>query len=379
MMKEISEIITAYQVAGKRKKRLALATLVHLNGSSYRRPGARMIVDEEGHLTGGISGGCLEGDALRKAVYCIYHQEPRLVIYDTSDEDDATIGVQLGCAGIIQVLFEPINEKDPNNPIELLKKAISKRQNAVLVTFYGTDVRKNQPIGTSMLWEASGNLTDNSGCADLPPQLIEDIKAAADRKKSAFTNYEDNTFHFNAFISFITPPISLIIIGAGNDAIPLQTIAETLGWQVTIVDGRHTYAKIERFSTACQIIVSKPEKVLDQIWIDEKTVFVLMTHNYNYDYAMLKALMGKNVPYVGALGPKKKLDNMIRDLQQEGIHLTESQKEILFGPVGLEIGAETPAEIALSITAEILAVLNEKKGGSLRNLSSEIHPRYFTE
>jgi xanthine/CO dehydrogenase XdhC/CoxF family maturation factor len=112
--------------------------------------------------------------------------------------------------------------------------------------------------------------------------------------------------------------------------------------------------------------------------MDEKTVFVLMTHNYNYDYAILKALLGKNVPYIGALGPKKKLDNMIKDLQSENIFLNERQKNILYGPVGLEIGAETPAEIALSITAEIMSVMNNKKGGSLRNLSTEIHPRYFS-
>jgi len=378
-MKEISEIISAYQVASRHKKRLALATLVHLNGSSYRRPGARMIVDEEGQLTGAISGGCLEGDALRKAVYCIHTQQPKLVIYDTSDEEDATIGVQLGCAGIIQVLFEPINENDPNNPVELLKKAISKRQNAVLVTFYGPDLKPDQPIGTCLLWEDSGNVIDNSGFKHLPPALSADIKASMALKKSSFKNYKHNDLNINAFISFITPPVSLIIIGAGNDAIPLQHIAETLGWQVTIVDGRHTYAKIERFSSACQIIVSKPEKVLEQIQVDEKTVFVLMTHNYNYDYAMLKALLSKNVPYVGALGPKKKLDNMVKDLQQEGLHLTELQKSILYGPVGLEIGAETPAEIALSISAEILAVLNEKKGGFLRNLPAEIHQRYFKD
>ncbi|MCF8318229.1 MAG: XdhC family protein, partial [Haliscomenobacter sp.] len=122
-MKEIREIINAYNKARKNEKRLALATLVHLNGSSYRRPGARMIVDEEGQLTGAISGGCLEGDALRKAVFCIHTQIPKLVVYDTSDEEDATIGIQLGCSGIIQVLFEPIDENDPLNPIELLKKA----------------------------------------------------------------------------------------------------------------------------------------------------------------------------------------------------------------------------------------------------------------
>ena len=377
-MKEIREIINAYNKAKKNEKRLALATLVHLNGSSYRRPGARMIVDEEGQLTGAISGGCLEGDALRKAVFCIHTQIPKLVVYDTSDEEDATIGIQLGCSGIIQVFFEPIDETDPLNPIELLKKAIQKRQNTVLVTLYAPKIKKGDIVGTSMLLEESGEFHNNSSFQFVPETLLQDIRETLTVKKSSFKSYQHNDNTFNAFLSFISPPISLVIIGAGNDAIPLQSIAETLGWEVTIVDGRHTYAKIERFSSACQIIVSKPEKVLQQIPIDEKTVFVLMTHNYNYDYAILKALLGKNIPYIGALGPKKKLDNMIIDLKAENIILNEKQKNILYGPVGLEIGAETPAEIALSITAEIMSVMNNKEGGSLRNLVTEIHPRYFS-
>lgn len=377
-MKEIREIINAYNKAKKNEKRLALATLVHLNGSSYRRPGARMIVDEEGQLTGAISGGCLEGDALRKAVFCIHTQTPKLVVYDTSDEEDATIGIQLGCSGIIQVLFEPIDENDPLNPIELLKKAIHKRQNTVLVTLYTSQIKKSDTVGTSMLLEDSGEFHNNSTFQFVPEPLMQEIKETLTVKKSSFKSYQQNDNTFNAFLSFISPPISLVIVGAGNDAIPLQSIAETLGWEVTIVDGRHTYAKIERFSSACQIIVSKPEQVLQQIPIDDKTVFVLMTHNYNYDYAILKALLGKNIPYIGALGPKKKLDNMINDLKAENIILNEKQKNILYGPVGLELGAETPAEIALSITAEIMSVMNNKKGGSLRNLLTEIHPRYFS-
>jgi xanthine dehydrogenase accessory factor len=377
-MKEIREIINAYNKARKNEKRLALATLVHLNGSSYRRPGARMIVDEEGQLTGAISGGCLEGDALRKAVFCIHTQIPKLVVYDTSDEEDATIGIQLGCSGIIQVLFEPIDENDPLNPIELLKKAIHKRQNTVLVTLYAPQIKKGDTVGTSILLEDSGEFHNNSTFQFVPETLMQDINETLTIKKSSFKSYNLNDHPFSAFLSFISPPISLVIVGAGNDAIPLQSIAETLGWEVTIVDGRHTYAKIERFSSACQIVVSKPEKVLQQIPIDEKTVFVLMTHNYNYDYAILKALLSKNAPYIGALGPKKKLDNMITDLKAENIFLNERQKNILYGPVGLELGAETPAEIALSITAEIMSEMHNKKGGSLRNLLTEIHPRYFS-
>ena len=143
-MKEIREIIKAYEAASKTGKKSALASVVHLTGSSYRRPGARMLVTDEGELTGAISGGCLEGDALRKAMMVLSQQKSKLVTYDTNDEDDATIGIQLGCAGVIQVLFEPIDENDVNNPIILLSKAISKRQKTVSVTLFSLARRITQ-------------------------------------------------------------------------------------------------------------------------------------------------------------------------------------------------------------------------------------------
>jgi xanthine dehydrogenase accessory factor len=135
-MKELREIINAYDAAVHAGKKAALAAVVHLDGSSYRRPGARMLVSDEGELTGAISGGCLEGDALRKALLVLSQQQSKLVTYDTSDEDDATIGIQLGCAGVIQVLFEPIQANNPNNPIQLLRKAVAVRQKSVLVTLF---------------------------------------------------------------------------------------------------------------------------------------------------------------------------------------------------------------------------------------------------
>ena len=172
--------------------------------------------------------------------------------------------------------------------------------------------------------------------------------------------------------------MSLVIVGAGNDALPLMQMADITGWDVRIVDGRSTHAKPERFVSACQVIVSKPEKVLEQIEIDSQTVFVLMTHNYNYDLAMLKALLIRNVTYIGLLGPKKKLDRMLDEMREEGLEINEEQLKNIYGPVGLEIGAETAEEIAISIIAEIKAVLSGKSGGSLREKQEAIHPRNDT-
>jgi xanthine dehydrogenase accessory factor len=155
-------------------------------------------------------------------------------------------------------------------------------------------------------------------------------------------------------------------------------MADIVGWDVRVVDGRNTHARPERFSSACQVLVSKPEQVLEQIPMDERTVFVMMTHNYNYDMAMLRALLPKSIPYIGMLGPRKKLERMIDEMREGGMEITEGMLEKVYGPTGLEIGAETAEEIALSIISEIQAVLNAKSGGILRNKKDVIHAREET-
>lgn len=374
-MKEIKNIIRAYDEAQKQGHQTALATVVHLEGSSYRRPGARMLVTEEGQMTGAISGGCLEGDALRKALLVMNQRQSKLVTYDTSDEEDSTIGVQLGCAGIIQILIEPLNMVNPQNPISLLKRIGSKRQRAVLITLFQTADKKNAQIGTCMLLEEEGDVSGDLNNSIMKKTLQEDATAAMSKQQSLFKNYVTETGTISAFIEYIRPAVSLVIIGAGNDAIPLVEMADTLGWETRIADGRPSHATADRFTSACQVLVAKPEKVLEQIEIDEQTVFVLMTHNYNYDLAMLKALLQTNAIYIGVLGPRKKLDRMLDEITAEGMKLSEEQLKRVFGPVGLDIGAETAEEIALSIIAEIKGVLTGKPGNSLREKNEAIHSR----
>ncbi len=377
-MKEIRDIIRSYGQAQQQGKKTALVSVVHLEGSSYRRPGARMLIDDEGQLTGAISGGCLEGDALRKALLVIVQQHPKLVTYDTSDEDDVSVGVQLGCAGIIQVLFEPVDATAPINPIMLLQKAAARRQRSVLVTLFSTEEKNKPQAGTCLLVEEDNTVTGNIPFESIKAALLLDVQEVLELQASAFKNYITDNLSVTAFIEFLQPDVSLVVIGAGNDAIPLVNIADAIGWEARVVDGRNTHAKPERFAGACQVLVSRPENVLEQIAIDAQTVFVLMTHNYNYDLAMLKALTERNVRYIGVLGPKKKMDRMLNDLEEQGITLTEKQKAAVYGPVGLEIGAETAAEIALSIIAEIKAVFSGKKGTSLRDNQDVIHSRLDT-
>jgi xanthine dehydrogenase accessory factor len=375
-MQEWKEIISAYDKALAAGKRAALATVVHVEGSSYRRPGARMLVDDEGMVTGAISGGCLEGDALRKSLFAISQNASKLVVYDTGDETDMSIGIQLGCEGLIQVLFEPIDADDRDNPIELMRSAVSTRQYAVMATLFNLKEKTGTQIGTCSLLLSNGVMKNSTEDSQLGKQLMHDMLQALEKKSSSFQNYQAaDGQSWVAFLELVPPPITLVVVGAGNDAIPMMNFATGLGWDVRIVDGRNTHARPDRFSSACQVLVSQPEKVLDQLPMDERTVFVMMTHNYNYDKAMLKALLPAVTPYIGMLGPKKKLMRMLDELRSEEMSITHEMLKKVFGPTGLEIGAETPEEIALSIIAEIQAVINGLNGGSLKFKESVIHDR----
>jgi len=372
-VKEIKAIIKQYDQATAKGKKTALATVVHLEGSSYRRPGARMLIEDDGNLTGAISGGCLEGDALRKALHVITQNRAMLVTYDTMDDDDAKFGVGLGCNGIIQVLIEPIDDQDTLNPIELLKEITRLRKESVLVTFFNLRDRKSDQAGTCIIYRDEDDQLRNSTI--LPPTIGEDIKNSLTRKKSAFKAYDLAASTITAFIEYVELPVALMIIGGGNDAHPLVDMANTLGWEPHVIDGRANYATQDRFAAACSIIVAKPEKVLEQIHIDHRTVFVLMTHNYNYDLSMLKALLSVDTPYIGSLGPKKKLDRMLEEIQEEGILLSPEKLDKIFGPTGLDLGAETAEEIALSILAEIQSRLTSASAKSLRDAGEFIHSR----
>ncbi|WP_347160058.1 XdhC family protein [Pontibacter chitinilyticus] len=377
-MKEIQDIVRAYEVVRQEGGKAALATVVHVQGSSYRRPGARMLVTEDGQLTGAISGGCLEGDALRKARLVILKQQPMLVTYDTTDEDDTTLGVGLGCNGIIRILIEPLDPENETNPVRLLEHFLSKRQTAVLVTHFSFDDRKLPEAGTRLLLTAEGLSGSMPPASDR--MLQEKLKTAAQKVlqdgASAMQTYaEAGAATLTGFLQFLQPAVSLVLVGAGNDALPLVQLAHVLGWQVTVVDGRANYATTARFPLAHRVLVAKPEQALPQLQVDGQTVFVLMTHNYTYDLAMLRQLLPLGLPYIGSLGPEKKLQRMLEELQDAEGPIPVQQLQSVYGPVGLDIGAETAEEIALSIIAEIKAVLAGKDGISLRRKSGEIHPR----
>ncbi|MBC3541596.1 XdhC family protein [Rufibacter sediminis] len=372
-MKEIQDIVRAYSRHTAEGKQTALATVVHVEGSSYRRPGARMLVSEDGQLTGAISGGCLEGDALRKARLAMSQGIPALVKYDTMDDDDAKLGVGLGCNGIIHILIEPISQDQAQHPLTFLQKIISRREVAVVVTLFCLQDRKAPQPGTCLLYHADEEILTPALPDDFLDQIQADVREARQNQVSSTKSYKQAENTYTAFLEVIQPAPALVICGAGNDVMPLVNMAVLLGWPTTVIDGRGNYATVERFPQAQQVLVAKPERVLENLAVDQNTIFLLFTHNYNYDLAMLRLLLPLPLPYVGVLGPKTKMDRMLAELQEEGYPLPEAQLEKVFGPVGLDLGGETSEEIALSVLAEIKAVLAHRNAGFLREKQDSIH------
>lgn len=330
-MKEIKDIVRAYDLARTQGLEVALATVVKVEGSSYRHAGARMLVDEEGQLTGAISGGCLEGDARKKALLCIHQKANRVAVYDTREDGNASLGIQLGCNGVVHILFEYVAPHQMNNPVELLRLSQEGRRPSALATCF------DPPLGTLALFD--GQYTEVSPC-----NLREVLATVTHTQVIGGTVY-----------TCYAPTLRLIIAGAGNDVQPLANMASLLGWEVILVDGRPNLLTEKRFPSATQRVVSAAEDV--ELAVDAQTYVLLMSHHYSYDLAFLKWALGTVVPYVGVLGPSSKRERMLKALGITG--------ERVYGPVGLDLGAETAEEIALSIVAEIMAVSQGRKGGNL--------------
>ena len=367
-MKEKSDILLAYATARHNHMQAVLATVVKVEGSSYRQPGARMLVTEDGSLTGAISGGCLEGDALRKAMMALQQRQNKLITYDTSHPDDVEFGVQLGCNGVVHILFEYIDPENPDNAMNLLSLLAEDRREAVVVTHYSLD-RSLPQHGTVLC--RKGEATYGTGI--FGTDLSADLAMVMEKKKTATRKINTEGKEYELLLEYVPPQVSLIVAGAGNDAKPLVTAAALLGWEVTVADGRATHAQARRFPAAKNVMVSRPEDLLSQLDVDGNTVFVLMTHNYKYDLALLKVLPSSPAPYIGILGPKTKMNRMLEDLATENTHFTPGQLGRIYGPTGLDIGAETPEEIAISVVAEIKAVLSGKSGAPLSFRDEKIH------
>lgn len=369
MTKEINDILRAFRKVQSEGRKAALATVVHVEGSSYRRPGARMLIEEDGQMTGAISGGCLEGDALRKALQAINLGQNKLVTYNTLDDDDVEFGVQLGCNGIVHILFEPILP-GAANPLSMLETFVSEKEEGVVVTLFSLkDYHGAQP-GTRYLY-TGGRLYGSIGRES--DAIAETAAGVLERRSSSFMTTEEG---LNVFFEYMPLPVSLVIAGAGNDVLPLVNMAAILGWETTVVDGRPIHANRRRFPDVHEVMVARPDEVLSRVLITPRTVVVLMTHNYRYDLDLMRELLLQDCRYIGTLGPRKRLERLFEELGDQGIQVSEEQRNRIFGPTGLDIGAETAEEIALSVLSEIKAVLENRSGGFLRERALPIHTDY---
>jgi xanthine dehydrogenase accessory factor len=331
-VKELREILRAWRAAPDAE--FVLATIVKTEGSSYRRPGAHMLVLPNGETIGSISGGCLERDVIAHAEKIRGSGKAVLLSYDTTSEEDVLMGVGLGCKGVIEILLETrVSAK-----LEFIAKLFEERRSGVVATTIRGDV----------------------GNVEFPAEKFE---------KSTTKAMEDGS---EIFYEVIHAPALLFIFGAGFDAIPLARFANGLGFEVTVVDRRPAYAVKERFPEADAVVVLAPEEI-GKLPLNDRSVAVVMSHHYVSDRDYLKGLLGKPLRYLGVMGPRRRAEKMLEEFRAEGILAGEELLARMHNPIGLDIGAEGPEQIALAILAEITTVLSGHGGGILREKKGPIH------
>jgi len=292
-MKEIRDIIAEF--ARRRGQPLALATLVRAHGSSYRRPGARMLIAQDGTTVGVLSGGCLEEEVAESARQVIASGVPNLMSVDTR--------LRYGCSGAILIFIE---RASPELFDEIAVARRERRECVVATTFAGPE-----SLGSRLLADA----TDPSE---------------------------------ETFVQTLHPPLQLVLIGQGPDSAPLRSFAMTLGWEV----------------------IEAEEAALLPNQFDQWTAAIVKTHNYGRDYAALARLLPMGLRYVALLGPRLRRDQLLHGLHEDGVaRLSE-----LFAPAGLDLGTDSPEEIALAIVSEIQTAFNGAEAESLRERKAPIHP-----
>jgi xanthine/CO dehydrogenase XdhC/CoxF family maturation factor len=367
-MKEIKSILQLYNTLKTSDEKCAIAQVVRVEESSYRREGARMIVYESGVFEGGISGGCLEGDALQRSQIAILKQQPSIVTYDTSKEKE--IGVGLGCNGIIDVLISPISEESPL--MAMLQRCVNERGEHIIATVTALSGGLDSvSLGQSFYIDPATSTLENcpdKNLRDFIHQMVSDVR---ENKKSRTYRFENKGEGASVFIELIPPQFHLAIYGDNYDVYPMLELAEVMDWEVSLV-GNIQKLKKERLQSVANLF---PKEVEERPEIDSRTAIILMAHDYKTDIANLIELVKTPAPYIGSLGPRKRFEKMVLELDSRGIRFSQAQQDRIYAPCGLEIGANTPEEIAASIFTEILSVFADKPGGRLRDKAGPIHER----
>ena len=375
-MNELKRILQAFEQSKRRGQRTALATVVQTSGSVYRRPGARMLLTEEGEIISAISGGCLEADVLARAQSTFQAETPPFVVrYDTTNtEEDLLFGFGLGCNGIVDVLIEPLHEENGASQLSFIRECLETQQSGVITTIFAVEGVANLAVGDRAMMKSDGAVINQMSDSDWAQTLIADMQKTLTEGKNHIQSYSLPQGEIRVLFEVIHPPVPLLVFGAGYDAIPVVQFAKQLGWQVTVIDHRDEYLTRDRFPQADQLLECKPDPCdAYQHLLTPQAVAVVMTHRYVSDRAFLKHLIPSPIRYLGILGPKTRMAKLWQDLAQQEVTVTAEQKQRVYNPVGLDVAAETPEEIALSIIAEIQAVIGGGEGGFLRDRAGSIH------
>jgi xanthine dehydrogenase accessory factor len=366
-MDNLQAILTAYHRSQQKGVDSYLVTVVSTQGSTYRRAGARMLITNQQDLTGMISGGCLEQDIL-----CHIQQRTTpdafVITYDTTTDEDIVWGFGLGCEGVAQILVERLDTASVGHPLTFIQDCFNRQQPGVLATVFHREEGVPVLIGARLMLDGEGVMSSTLEDAELSMAIAQDARSAIHLQKTTHRHYLLPSGRVDVLIEVIQPPPTLLLFGAGQDALPLAQFTKALGWHLTLVDCRALETTAQRFPMADQIILTRREIVQQQVAIAPQTIAVVMTHNYFDDLEILKYLLPSAAQYIGVLGSRQRTQRLLQMLPED-----QSIDQRLHAPIGLDIGAETPEAIAIAIIAEIQAVLAHRTAGFLKHRPAPIH------
>jgi xanthine dehydrogenase accessory factor len=370
---ELTDVLSAIESLSAKGEKMALATIVEVRGSTYRRPGARLLVPEEGAPIGNISGGCLENDVADVARIVMSEGHARVVSFDLTADDDAVWGWGLGCNGAIELFVEPADKAA--EVASALRMALEEERPISMVTVLSSSMPGVEQ-GNRLLVKPDGDTQGTLGSRELDAPARAAALEQLGREQSEIRTLPGPGGEARAFVEVLEPPLRLVICGAGHDAAPLVRAAAGLGWSPVVADDRPAFLNHERFPEAAAFVpLERPLDVAEVAPIDERTFVVVMTHNFLRDKAYVRSLLGSPARFIAMLGPGARTQRLLAELRDEGAQITEGDLARIHGPAGLDLGAEGPEEIAAAITAEIVAVKRGRGGGPLRDRPGPIHER----
>lgn len=350
----IAPLLPLYERERSAGRAVALAVVVHTSGSTYRKPGALMLIAADGGYAGLLSGGCLESDLHEHALQVMAGGEAKVITYATGGNDDLLWGLGVGCEGTMQILLLRAGPHNGWQPLALLAAA-HRRHERVAIAMVVASPELSLPPGSVILPAGT------PGNSPVPPALHDDIQAllarALDSGRPAVLGAASDPLRVLA-VPLALPP-RLLLLGGGPDAQPLVEFAALLAWRITVYDHRAAYARAGRFAAAEQVVLGRPEALAGTIDTHRFDAAVVMSHHLPSDLAYLRVLSGTAIPYVGLLGPAGRREKLLGDLGTDAAPLEGR----LHSPIGLNIGGRAPESIALSIVAQIHAHLHGAPGG----------------